>query len=322
MVDDGFRLFPVRASSMAGEVDAVLFFLILISTVAMVGIATAIVFLAFKYRRGSKADRRPSGHSSIWLEATWIGIPFVFMMAIFVWGAAVYFRMFDPPDGALEVHVVGKQWMWKFQHPDGRREINELHVPLGQPVRLDMISQDVIHSLFVPAFRVKHDVLPGRQTQLWFEATRPGEYHLFCAEYCGTQHSLMKGRVIVLEPAEYQAWLAGSTPGQTPIEGGAKLFEELRCGTCHRSVGGQPPRCPPLEGLFGTTVTLADGSTVVADEAYIRESILRPNAKIVKGYPSAMPPFEGQIGEEGMNDLIAYLKSLAAPKKPETETKP
>ncbi len=314
MVDEGFRLFPVRASSMAGEVDALLFFLILISTVATIGIAVAIVYLSFKYRRGSKADRRPSGHGTFLLEATWIGIPFVLMMATFAWGASVYFRLFDPPEGAMEIHVVGKQWMWKFQHPDGRREINELHVPLGQPVRLSMVSQDVIHSLYVPAFRVKHDVLPGRQTELWFEATKVGSFYLFCAEYCGTQHSLMKGRVVVMEPADYQAWLSGSTPGQTPVEGGAKLFEELRCATCHRSPGAEAPRCPPLEGVFGSTVALTDGSTVTADEAYVRESILKPNAKIVKGYPAAMPPFEGQIGEEGMNDLIAYLKSLAGPK--------
>ncbi len=314
MVDEGFRLFPVRASSMAGHVDALLFFWLVVSVVVTLGIAGAIVLLAFKYRKGSKANRRQSGHSSVLLEATWIGIPFVLSMVTFAWGASVFFQLFDPPDGAMEVHVVGKQWMWKFQHPDGRREINELHVPLGQPVRLNMISQDVIHSMYVPAFRVKHDVLPGRYTQLWFEATRAGAFHMFCAEYCGTQHSLMKGRVVVMEPAEYQAWLAGTTPGQTPIEGGAKLFEELRCATCHRAAGPEPSRCPPLEGLFGSTVTLTDGGTVTADEAYIRESILRPNAKIVKGYPAAMPPFEGQVGAEGMNDLVAYLKSLAKPK--------
>ena len=249
------------------------------------------------------------------LEATWIGIPFVLMMATFVWGGSIYFRLFDPPDGTMDVHVVGKQWMWKFQHPDGRREINELHVPLGQPVRLTMISQDVIHSMYVPAFRVKHDVLPGRETQLWFEATKVGAFHLFCAEYCGTQHSLMKGRVIVMEPSDYQAWLSGTTPGQTPVEAGARLFEEFRCVTCHRSVGGLPARCPPLEGLSGSMVALADGHTVKADDAYLRESILKPSAKIVKGFQAMMPSFEGQIGEEGINDLIAYLKSLPAPKR-------
>jgi cytochrome c oxidase subunit 2 len=211
------------------------------------------------------------------LEVVWIVIPFILSMGMFIWGASVYFRLFDMPADAMEVHVVGKQWMWKFQHPDGRREINELHVPLGQPVRLNMISQDVIHSMYVPSFRVKHDVLPGRYTSLWFEATRAGAYHLFCAEYCGTQHSLMKGRVVVLEPTER-------------------------------------PRCPPLENVFGSQVDLADGSQVTADEAYLRESILRPSAKIVKGYTAAMPPFEGQVGEEGMNDLVAYLKSLAAQK--------
>ncbi len=317
MVDQGFSLFPVRASSMAGEVDALLFFLLAISAVMTLGIATAIVYLAFKYRRGSKANRQRSGHGSMLLEVTWIVIPLILSMGMFAWGASVYFRMFDMPQGAMEVHVVGKQWMWKFQHPDGRREINELHVPLGQPVRLNMISQDVIHSMYVPGFRVKHDVLPGRYTSLWFEATRLGAYHLFCAEYCGTQHSLMKGRVVVLEPADYQAWLAGNKPGQTPVQGGATLFEELRRATCHRAAGTERPRCPPLENLFGAQVELADGSHVTADEAYLRESILRAGAKIVKGYPAAMPSFEGQIGEEGMNDLLAYLKSLAV-KKPES----
>jgi len=299
---------------MAAEVDALLFFLLAVSTVMTLGIALAIVFLAFKYRRGSKASRQRSGHGSMLLEVVWIVIPFILSMGMFIWGASVYFRLFDMPADAMEVHVVGKQWMWKFQHPDGRREINELHVPLGQPVRLNMISQDVIHSMYVPSFRVKHDVLPGRYTSLWFEATRAGAYHLFCAEYCGTQHSLMKGRVVVLEPAEYQAWLAGNKPGQTPLQSGQALFEELRCATCHRAAGTERPRCPPLENLFGSQVELVDGSQVTADEAYLRESILRPSAKIVKGYTAAMPPFEGQIGEEGMNDLVAYLKSLAAQK--------
>jgi cytochrome c oxidase subunit 2 len=302
---------------MAAEVDALLFFLLAVSTVMTLGIAVAIVFLAFKYRRGSKANRQKSGKSPMLLEITWIVIPLILSMGMFAWGASVYFRLFDIPADAMEVHVVGKQWMWKFQHPDGRREINELHVPLGQPVRLNMISQDVIHSMYVPGFRVKHDVLPGRYTSLWFEATRAGAYHLFCAEYCGTQHSLMKGRVVVLEPAEYQAWLSGNKPGQTPVQAGATLFDELRCATCHRAAELQRPRCPSLENLFGSQVELSDGSQVTADEAYLRESILRPAAKIVKGYQPAMPAFEGQIGEEGMNDLVAYLKSLTA-KKPES----
>jgi len=299
---------------MAAEVDHLLFYLLLVSSVMTLGIASAIVFLAFKYRRGSKAERHSAGHGhgTMLLEVTWIVIPLFLSMIMFGWGAAVFFRLFDMPDGAMEVHVVGKQWMWKFQHPDGRREINELHVPLGQPVRLNMISQDVIHAVYVPAFRVKHDVLPGRYTSLWFTATQAGEYHLFCAEYCGTQHSLMKGKVVVLEPAEYQAWLAGTKLNQTPVQAGAALFDELRCATCHRAAEPNRPRCPSLEDVFGSQVDLADGTRVLADEAYLRESILRPAAKIVKGYQAAMPSFEGQIGEEGMNDLVAYLKSLSA----------
>lgn len=313
-----FRLLPEQASTHAPQVDMLYFFLLGVATFFTAMIAMLIVFFAIKYRRGANVDRTTSGHHAWAVEILWMVVPLILAGVIFAWGAQLYFDASRPPVGALEIQVVGKQWMWKFQHPEGKREINELHVPLGQPVRLNMISEDVIHSMFVPAFRVKHDVLPGTYHQTWFEASRLGEYHLFCAEYCGTEHSRMKGRVIVMEPSDYQAWLSGGTPGETPLEAGRRLFEEMRCSTCHR--GGSPTsRCPPLEGVYGNPVKLDDGQTVVADEAYLRESILRPAAKVVAGFRPIMPPFEGQIGEEGLMQLITYIKSLAKQERAGTE---
>jgi cytochrome c oxidase subunit 2 len=229
-------------------------------------------------------------------------------MVLFVWGAMVFFHAQRPPRGAIEIYAVGKQWMWKFQHMDGQREINELHVPIGQPVKLTMISQDVIHSFFVPAFRVKQDVLPGRYTTVWFQATRTGRYHLFCAEYCGTQHSGMIGSVVVMEPAQYQAWLSGGGGEGSLAQSGEKLFQDLACNTCHRSDSGA--RGPDLAGIFGSQVTLQAGQKLVADEAYIRESILNPQAKLVMGFQPIMPTFQGQVSEEGLMSLVAYIKSL------------
>ena len=212
MIGDGFRLFPEQASTLAAHVDLLYYFLIAISVFFSVLIAALILYFSIKYRRGNKKVDRTPGESSTALEVTWIVIPFLITMGIFGWSAALFFDAYRPPAGALEIRVVGKQWMWKFQHPDGRREINTLHVPLGRSVKLTMISEDVIHSFYVPAFRVKHDVLPGRYVECWFEATKTGEFHLFCAEYCGTNHSEMIGRVVVVEPSEYEAWLSG---GQT-----------------------------------------------------------------------------------------------------------
>jgi cytochrome c oxidase subunit 2 len=227
---------------------------------------------------------------------------------MFTWGASVFFRERRPPDNALPIYVVAKQWMWKLQHPEGQREINELHIPVGRPVKLTMTSEDVIHSFFVPAFRTKQDVVPGRYTTTWFTAIKPGKYHLFCAEYCGNNHSGMGGWIYVMEPQDYEAWLSGGTPGATLAENGQKLFENLACANCHKSDG--TGRCPDLTGLFGKDVKLADGSTVKADEGYIRESILRPEAKIVAGYQPSMPTFQGLVTEEGVLQLIEYVKSL------------
>jgi cytochrome c oxidase subunit 2 len=315
MIDDGFRLLPEQASTLAPRVDALYFFLLSVAAFFTFLIAALILYFSIKYRRGNTKVDRTSGQGkghAFGLEIAWMVGPFVIAMLIFVWGAWLYFSEYRPPAGALEVRVVAKQWMWKFQHPDGRREINTLHVPLGQSVKLTMISEDVIHSMYVPAFRIKRDVLPGRYGFCWFKATRTGEFHLFCAEYCGTNHSRMIGRVVVTEPTDYQAWLGGGKSNESPVEAGKRLFEELRCVTCHVP-GVSTSRCPPLENLYANQVKLTSGQTVTADEDYLRESILRPAAKVVAGYQPLMPSFDGQVDEEQLIQLITYIKSLARP---------
>jgi cytochrome c oxidase subunit II len=301
-------LFPDAASTIAGRVDRLFFFLVGISTLMSVLIFVTILYFAVKYRRGSKADRSGSIEHATALEITWSVIPLVIFMFTFAWGAKIFYDGFNPPADAQQIFVVGKQWMWKIQHPGGKREINELHIPVGQPIKLLMTSEDVIHDFFVPAFRVKRDVLPGRYTTLWFQATKVGSYHLFCGQYCGTNHSSMIGRVVVMEPADFQTWLAGVPPGETMVESGARLFERYNCNTCHKPGG----RGPILTGLFGRTVRLTDGRTVVADEGYLRESILDPGAKITAGYRLLMPTFQGQLNETDVLELIAYIKSLQA----------
>lgn len=302
-------LFPDEASTMAGRVDALYFYLLAVSAFFTVLIFVTLAIFAVKYRRSQHSVPVPI-EGSLLLEIAWSVIPLGLAMVMFVWGASVFFSMNRPPRGALEIYAVAKQWMWKFEHVDGRREINELHVPVGRDVRITMISQDVIHSFYVPAFRVKQDVLPGRYTTIWFQATKPGSYHLFCAEYCGTSHSGMIGRVVVMEPAQYQLWLAGSTGEGSLAAGGQKLFRDLACETCHR--GDTGARGPDLAGLFGKPVTLQAGNKVVADETYIRESIVNPAAKVVFGYQPIMPTFQGQISEEGLLQLLAYIKSMEA----------
>jgi cytochrome c oxidase subunit 2 len=308
--------FPEQASAIAGQVDLLYFFLIGVSLFFASLIAILLVVFTVKYRRRSEDELPVERHGALALEVTWTLIPLALAMVMFMWGASLYVRMQRPPDDALQVFVVGKRWMWKAQHLEGRREIDELHVPLGRAVKLTMTSEDVIHSFYVPAFRMKQDVLPGRYTTAWFLATRPGTYHLFCAEYCGTQHSGMIGRVVVMEPAEYQTWLGGAGAGGsvTLAQGGQALFQKLGCASCHRVDSGG--RGPHLAGLFGKTVQLKNGETVVADEAYVRESIVNPQAKIVAGYQPIMPTFKGLVSEEGLVELIAYIKSLEAEPAP------
>jgi cytochrome c oxidase subunit II len=309
-MNNGIQLFPEQASSIAPRVDALYFFLLGITAFFTLLIFFAIVFLAVYYRRSAVRDRTisHSGHSWI-LETTWIAIPLALTMVIFVWGADLYYDDRTMPPGAIDIEVVGKQWMWKIQQPQGRSEIDELHVPVGKPVRLHMISEDVIHSFYVPAFRVKMDVLPDRYSSLWFEATKPGTYNLFCAEYCGTGHADMSGHVVAMPPAEYANWLAGGE-SQPPAMAGEELFTRFRCSTCHFQ-GGQP-RGPSLANLFGQPVRLSDGRTVTADAEYIRESILNPAAKVVAGFQPVMPTYQGQLSEEQIFQLIQYIKSLSS----------
>ena len=307
-MSSGIPFFPERASTMAPRVDALYFFLLALTIFFSLLIAGLIVFYAVKYHRRSPQAIGEPIHGSLILEITWLVIPFLITMVIFVWGASVYFAMASPPAETLNIYVVGKQWMWKFQHLDGMREINELHVPVGRDVKLITTSEDGIHDLFVPAFRVKADVIPGRYVSIWFRATTPGRYHLFCAEYCGTRHSGMIGEVVVMEPGDYQAWLSGGAPEGSLASMGSKLFGDLACNSCHRPDSGG--RGPVLDGLFGNTVTLQDGTTAVVDEAYLRESILNPSAKITSGYQPIMPTFQGVVSEEGLLQLIEYIKSL------------
>lgn len=302
---------PEQASDLAGDVDALTFFLVGMATFFTVLVALMVIVFAVRYRRRSPDEVGSSFDNSMLLEVTWTVIPLILVLFTFYWGAKVYFKIYRPPAGAAEYYVTGKQWMWKMQHPTGQREINELHVPVGGPIKLLLTSEDVIHSFFVPAFRVKTDVIPGRYTTLWFTPTKPGRYHLFCAEYCGTEHSRMIGWVTVMEPEEYQAWLSGGPPPASPIEAGTQLFTQLGCMTCHKDAPGALG--PSLTGVYGHEILLASGETVIADETYLRESILNPTAKVVAGFQPVMPPFQGQVSEEGVLQLIAYIKSLTAP---------
>jgi cytochrome c oxidase subunit 2 len=304
-----FPLFPQQASVQAGQVDALYFFMVAVTAFFSVLIATLIVFFMIRYRRRHADEVGAAIHGSLALEMLWTVIPFGITLVMFGWGAKVSFNLHRPPAGAMEIYVVGKQWMWKVQHMDGQREINELHVPVGRPVKLIMGSEDVIHSFYIPAFRVKADVIPGRYNTLWFEATTPGTYHLFCAEYCGTKHSGMVGSIVAMEPAQFQAWLGGGAASDSPVAAGEKLFTSLACITCH--VAGAQSRGPVLTNVFGSKVTLQDGSTVVADEVYLRESIVNPQAKIVAGFQPIMPTFQGLVTEEQLLQLIAYVRSLS-----------
>jgi cytochrome c oxidase subunit II len=307
-------LFPEQASTIAARVDLLYYFLVAVSGFFALLIASLIVLFAIRYRRREQRLEEPEGEGALALEIAWSVVPFGLAMAMFVWGASLYVEMRRPPDDAVPVYVVGKRWMWKVQHLEGRREINELHVPTGRPIKLVMTSEDVIHDFFVPAFRVKQDAVPGRYTSMWFEATKPGRYHLFCAEYCGSQHSRMIGEVIAMEPADFQRWLSGATAGAgavSMVDAGAALFAQLGCATCHK--GASAGRGPVLAGLAGTEVKLAGGRAVRADDAYLRESILDPQAKVAAGYQPIMPTYKGLVSEEQLLQLIAYLGSLESP---------
>src|SRR5438876_10342085 len=271
-------------------------------------ITIAIVFFFFKYHRKDSNAVGIVTREDSRLEAVWMIVPLMLSLAMFGWGAVVYVDYRNTPLDTLDVYMIGKQWMWKAQQPNGLMEINELHVPVGRNVRLILASEDVIHDFFVPAFRVKMDVVPGHYNTMWFRPTKPGRYHFFCSQYCGTNHAVMGGWVTVMEPAEYSAWLSGSSGEANPAAVGAKLFEQLACNSCHLST--DQGRGPSLNGVYGSTVKLSDGTRVVADDAYIRESILNPKAKIVLGYQPLMPAFQGLVTEEQILNLTEYIKSL------------
>ena len=309
----GIPLFPAQASTLAPQVDNLYFFLIAVTAFFALLVVILVTVFAIKYRddTGLKVGAPITG--SVPLEIGWSLIPFIIAMAIFVYATVVYFNIVRPPAETLEIYSTGKRWMWRFQHIDGQSEINDLHVPRGRPVKITFTSEDVLHSLYIPAFRVKADAIPGRYSSIWFTPTQTGEFHLFCTEYCGTKHSGMIGTVTVMEPMEYQAWLSGGG-GQTMTARGEQLFQQLACVSCHLSDGSG--RGPSLAGVFGTQVQLASGDAVVADDTYLRESILRPQAKLVEGYQPVMPTFQGLVNEEGVMSLIEYIKSLQQANRP------
>jgi cytochrome c oxidase subunit 2 len=288
--------------------DLLYLFIVVVCAFFTVLVTALIVYFTIRYRRRTADAVGADIHGSLILELTWTFIPFVLAMVMFVWGALLFYKLARPPADSMELFVVGKQWMWKVQHPEGVREINEMHVPVNRNVRITLGSEDVLHDYSIPAFRVKMDVVPGKWTTMWFKATVPGTYHIFCAEYCGTRHSGMIGQVIVMEEEDYEAWLAGGRSTGSAVETGERLFAELSCNTCHTpdSTG----RGPSLIGLFGSTVDLANGSTVVADENYLRESIMSSQTRVVRGYQPIMPTYQGQVSEEHLMQLIAYIRAL------------
>lgn len=304
---------PDQASTFASRVDALYFYLWGLTGFFTLLIVSVLVFFVVKYRKRAPFEVPRPIAGSLKLETMWSVIPFMISMSIFVWGATIFFAQRRVPTDTMEIFVVGKQWMWKFQHTTGQREINELHVPVGRNIKLTMASEDVIHDLFIPAFRTKADVVPGRYTTLWFQATKPGRYHMFCAEYCGTNHSGMGGWIEVMSQTDFDNWLRGNANLMSPAAAGKELFTTtLGCPTCH-SADGTGGRGPALTGLFGKQVQLEGGATVTADEAYLRESIINPQGQLVLGFQPIMPTFKGQLTEEQIIQLIAYIKSLSPP---------
>ena len=305
-----FQLLQQSASTIADRTDLLFTAMLVLCGAIALAIGAAIVFFCVRYRQGNVVDRGLVARK-LGLEVAWIGIPLVLFIGVFVWAGHDFVALYRVPDDALPVYVVAKQWMWKLQHRNGRREINELHVPLGQPVRLVMTSQDAIHSFFVPAFRLKQDVVPGRYTGLWFTPSRLGEFHLFCAEYCGSDHSQMIGRIVVMTPADFARWLDADTSNPSLAQYGFALFRQLGCSGCHAA--GSTVHAPSLAGLIGRQVHLQDGRTIVADDNYVRDSILLPRKDVVAGFEPVMPSFAGQVSEEDIQALVAYLRAGAMP---------
>jgi cytochrome c oxidase subunit 2 len=300
-------------SANAAEVDRLLWALFAISLAVLGLVFMLLLRYVSRYRANSSVNRRNDAENSWVFEIAWTGATLLVFLGLFVWGANLYVRMFEAPKQALRIYVVGKQWMWKVEHQGGQHEINALHIPVGRAIQLIMTSEDVIHDFSVPAFRLKHDVLPARYETLAFTATRAGTYPLYCTQFCGLDHSHMTGEVVALPPEQFAAWLAENPAAEDLVAQGKTLFLHYGCSGCH-SRGEETPtvRAPSLEGLFGFAVPLADGRTVVADERYLHDSILTPGTEIVAGYADLMPSYAGIIGEDDLVKLVAYIESLAA----------
>src|SRR5271170_4401158 len=302
-----FALFPPEASKIAPQMDALYFFMVLVSLVGL----TLVILLVAGFSILYSKKRHPQAvqiEGSTLLEATWTIIPLGLFLIMFVWGALLYFRIYDPPTNAMNIYIVGKQWMWKAEHPGGQHEIDSLHIPINRQVQLTMISMDVFHSFSIPAFRVKREVIPGRYSTVWFEATATGTYHLFCTQYCGTDHSAMIGEIVAMTPDDYQKWASGSTSGASLAQNGERLFASLGCNSCHS--GEASARGPNLAQVYGSRIQLSDGSYVTANDAFLRESILNPSTHVTAGYAPIMPTYQGQVSEEGLIDLVEYIKKL------------
>ena len=301
-------LFPREASSIAPQMDALYFFLLGMTLTGLVLVGAILVVFSMRYRKSVHPVATQIEGSTL-LEATWTIIPLAIFLITFVWGAVLYFRIYNPPVNSMNIYIVGKQWMWKAEHPGGQHEINALHVPTGQNIQLTMISQDVFHSFSIPDFRIKREVIPGRYSTVWFNATTPGVYHIFCTQYCGTNHSQMIGEVTALSPDDYKKWTEESTSGMSLAQNGERLFASMGCNACHS--GNAAARGPSLAGVFGSRLTLTNGSQVLVNEAYLRDAILNPSQHVTSGYAPIMPTYQGQISEDGLIDLVEYLKTLS-----------
>jgi len=298
-------LFPAEASTIAPYADALYFFLIGMTLTGLLLVAVLVFGFSIRYRKSRNPVATQIDGSTL-LEATWTIIPLAIFLVTFVWGALLYFRIYNPPANAMNIYVVGKQWMWKAEHPGGQHEINALHVPVGRPVQLTMISMDVFHSFSIPDFRVKREVIPGRYSTVWFQATEPGTYNIFCTQYCGTKHSGMIGAVTVMTPEDYQKWTEESTSGMSLAQDGERLFASMGCNQCHN--GSPAARGPSLAGVYGQKLQLSNGSEVLVNDAYLRDAILNPSQHVTAGYAPIMPTYQGQISEDGLIDLVEFIK--------------
>lgn len=306
-------LWPAAASASAVEVDHAILAFTGVLLLLTVPIFVFMAYCAAKYHAGRQVDRSYREARNLRIELSWMLIPFALSLIFFVWAARIYDHQLHPPPNALVITAMGRQWMWKFQHPGGQAEINDLHVPVNQPVRINLLSQDVVHALYIPALRIQMDAIPGRETELWFNANRIGAYEQFCSEFCGTDHSRMAGTLYVMKPADYQAWLAAQGSQDTAAAQGKALFSSLGCSGCHGA--GATVRAPDLVGLYGNPVPLQDGGTTTADDGYIMDKILYPDRNRIAGYEQKMPSFANKLSDADLLKLVAYIRSLGSSKE-------